>query len=163
MNDDDDFTLLASAYLDNEVTPDERAHVDADPELLAEVERLRTVRLVLADMEPPSITMREAHLAGALDAWDRLPATERTGARRDATPSGIDAAAIAGAASVTAPTPLARRRSGPSTRWLTGAAAALVLGALAAPALATTAATATAPSGASSSEPMLTNGDRKRR
>ena len=127
MNDDDDFTLLASAYLDNEVTPDERAHVDADPELLAEVERLRTVRLVLADMEPSSITMREAHLAGALDAWDRLPATERTGARRDATPSGIDAAAIAGAASVTAPTPLARRRSGPSTRWLTGAAAALVL------------------------------------
>ena len=50
--------------------------------------------------------------------------------RRDVTPAGIDAAAVAGAASVTAPTPLSSRRrtSRPSsTRWLTGAAAALVL------------------------------------
>ena len=71
--------------------------------------------------------VREAQLAAALDVWERLPEAERTGARRDGTPAGINAAAVAGAATVTAPTPLARRRRGTSTRWLTGAAAALVL------------------------------------
>lgn len=123
----DDLTLLASAYLDGDVTADERAVVEADPELLAEVGRLRAVRLLVGEVEPPAISVREAHLAAALGAWDRLPETERVGARRDLTPSGVDAAAVAGAAAVTAPTPLrARRRTG-SSRWLVGAAAAMVL------------------------------------
>jgi len=123
----DDLTLLASSYLDGDVTADERALVETDPEALAEVERLRSVRALLGDVEPPLISVREAHLTAALDAWDRLPAAERTGARRDRTPLGIDAAAAAGAASVTAPTPLNKRRRRTSTRWLTGAAAAMVL------------------------------------
>jgi hypothetical protein len=129
MNDDltDDPTLLASAYLDGDVTDDERARVEGDPELLAEVDRLRSVRFLLGDVEAQAISVREAQLAMALDVWDRLPAAERTGARRDATPAGIDAAAVAGAASVTAPTPINGRRRTTSTRWLTGAAAALVL------------------------------------
>ena len=126
----DDLTLLASAYLDGDVTADERARVHDDPDLLAEVERLRSVRALLSDVEPQAISVREAQLATALGIWDRIPEPERTGARRDATPIGIDAAAVAGAASVTAPTPLnGRRRTSrtSSTRWLTGAAAALVL------------------------------------
>lgn len=126
----DDLTPLASAYLDGDVTADERARVENDTVLLAEVDRLRSVRALLGDVEPQAISVREAQLAAALDAWDRLPERERTGTRRDGTPEGIDAAAVAGAASVTAPTPLSsRRRSGrtTSTRWLTGAAAALVL------------------------------------
>lgn len=123
----DDLTLLASSYLDGDVTADERARVEADEELLAQVERLRSVRALLGVTEPPAISMREAHLSAALDAWDRLPDAERTGARRDRTPPGIDAAAAAGAASVTAPTPLNNRRRQTSPRWLTGAAAALVL------------------------------------
>jgi hypothetical protein len=126
----DDLTLLASAYLDGDVTADERARVENDAEALAEVDRLRSVRALLGDVEPQAISVREAQLAAALEVWDRLPERERTGARRDGTPAGIDAAAVAGAASVTAPTPLSsRRRSGrgTSTRWLTGAAAALVL------------------------------------
>ncbi len=123
----DDLTLLASAYLDDEVTVDERARVENDPDLLAEVERLRTVRVVLGDVEPAPISVREAQLSAALDVWERLPVAERTGARRDATPAGISAAAMAGAATVTAPTPLGNRRRGASTRWLSGAAAALVL------------------------------------
>lgn len=123
----DDLTLLASAYLDDDVTIDERARVENDPDLLVEVERLRSVRLLLGDVEPPAISVREAQLSAALDVWDRLPEAERTGARRDVTPAGIDAAAVAGAASVTAPTPLGNRRRGTSTRWLTGAAAGLVL------------------------------------
>ena len=123
----DDLTLLASSYLDRDVTADERALVETDPDALAEVERLRSVRALLGDVEPPAISVREAHLAAALAAWDRLPEAERTGARRDRTPLGIDAAAAAGAASVTAPTPLGNRRRPTSTRWLTGAAAAMVL------------------------------------
>jgi len=123
----DDLTLLASSYLDGDVTADERALVEADPNALAEVERLRSVRALLGDIEPPTISVREVHLAAALDAWDRLPDAERTGARRGRTLSGIDAAAAAGAASVTSPTPLNNRRRQTSTRWLTGAAAAMVL------------------------------------
>jgi len=123
----DDLTLLASAYLDGDVTADERARVEGDPEALAAVERLRAVRALLGDVEAPAISVRETHLAAAFDAWERLPQAERTGARRDQTPAGIDAAAVAGAASVTAPTPINARRRPTSTRWLTGAAAALVL------------------------------------
>ena len=126
----DDLTLLASAYLDGDVTENERARVESDTEALAEVDRLRSVRALLGDVEPQAISVREAQLATALEVWDRLPERERTGARRDSTPAGIDAAAVAGAASVTAPTPLSgRRRStrGTSTRWLAGAAAALAV------------------------------------
>ena len=47
-HDDDFLDELASAYLDGEVTPEERAQVEADPELLARVERLRGVRVLLA-------------------------------------------------------------------------------------------------------------------
>jgi hypothetical protein len=124
---DDDLTLLASAYLDGDVTADERALVEGDPEVLAEIDRLRSVRFLLGDVEPQAISVREAQLATALGVWDRLPEPERTGARRDATPVGINAAAVAGAASVTAPTPINGRRRATSTRWLTGVAAALVL------------------------------------
>jgi hypothetical protein len=123
----DDLTLLASAYIDGDVTADERARVESDSELLAEVDRLRSFRLILGGVEAQAISVREAQLAMALDVWDRLPASERTGARRDATPAGIDAAAVAGAASVTAPTPINGRRRTTSTRWMTGVAAALVL------------------------------------
>ena len=123
----DDLTFLASAYLDDDIADDERALVDVDPDTLAEVERLRSVRALLGDVDPPAISVRETHLAAALDAWERLPEAERTGARRAPAPAGSDAAAAAGAASVTAPTPLDTRRRPASTRWLTGAAAALML------------------------------------
>ena len=96
----DDLTLLASAYLDGDVTADERARVEADPALLVEVDRLRYVRVLLADVEPSSISVRESLLANALDAWDRVPAP---------------------------PIPLAERRRPNTNRRLLGAAAALVL------------------------------------
>ena len=123
----DDLTLLASAYLDGDVNVDERSRVENDPGILAEVERLRSVRILVGDVEPQSISVRETQFATALDIWDRLPERERTGARRDVTPAGIDAAAVAGAASVTAPTALSGRRRPASTRWLTGAAAAALI------------------------------------
>ena len=130
---------LASLYLDGRTDAEQSARVESDPALLDEVERLRQVRAVLgATMEPPPISVREAHLAGALDVWDRMSGPERSG---DATPgSGIGAAAAAaistpGAASLD---DRRRRRSGRSrtsggasggstARWLVGAAAALVV------------------------------------
>lgn len=121
--------LLASAYLDGEVTPEERAQVEANDEALAEVERLRQVRAVLgATTEPPAISVREAHLAAALGVWDRMPETERAG---QLTPSaGMDAAAGA-AISTPAPTSLSSRRDRRSgrgtTKWLLGAAAGLAV------------------------------------
>ena len=124
----DDLTLLASAYLDGEVDAAERARVEGDPELLAEVERLRTVRVLIGDIEPSPISTREELLANALDAWDRLPAAERT---RDATPRALDRSvhpgAAAAASTITAPTSLADRRKATFNRRLLGAAAAIVL------------------------------------
>lgn len=123
----DDLITLASAYLDGETTAAERAQVEADSELLAQVERLRQVRAVVGNIESAPISMRERHLAGALDAWDRVPTSEKQG---DGTPVGADAAGAAGGASITAPIPLRERRAtrNPiSTRLLTAAAAVVVI------------------------------------
>ena len=126
----DDPTILASAYLDGDVDADERARVESSPELLAEVDRLRQVRAVLTDVPDVSISSRELHLANALDAWDRLPEPERTGSLRDITPTGVDAAARAGAATVSSPSRSSRRsgrRGARSNVWLGAAAAGLVI------------------------------------
>lgn len=123
----DDLITLASAYLDGETTAAERAQVEGDTDVLAEVERLRRVRAVLGTTESAPISVRERHLSGALDAWDRLPASEKLG---DATPVGDDAAGAAGGASITAPTSLRDRRAkrtSISPRILTAAAAVVVI------------------------------------
>jgi hypothetical protein len=126
MNDDSIF--LASAYLDGDVSAAERATVDSDPAMLELVAQLRQVRAMVADVGTPSISMREAHLAAALGAWDRLPDAERSGVLRDATPKGIDSATAAAAASITrATSTLGDRRRARSNRWMLGAAAALVV------------------------------------
>ncbi len=121
----DDQSLLASVYLDGEATREERAQVAASPELLAEVEALSQVRTVLgATTQPPSLSSREAHLAAALDVFERMGDGERLG---EATPAGgVDAAA---AAAVTTPlsssdTGRHRRPQRAPARWLLGAAAA---------------------------------------
>ena len=122
----DDLINLASAYLDGDTTATERAQVENDPELLAQVDRLRQLRAVLSDIEAAPISVRERHLAGALEAWDRLPSSEKIG---DTAPVGTDAAGAAGGASITVPTSLNDRRAQRkpvSTRVLTVAAAVVV-------------------------------------
>jgi hypothetical protein len=125
----DDLTILATTYLDNTAALEERAQVETSPELLAEVERQRLIRAVLADVEAPSISLREQHLSSALEAWDRLPAAVRTATARDTTPSGLDPATAAAAATISTPPPtsLAARRRSKATGWVIGAAAALAL------------------------------------
>jgi hypothetical protein len=61
---------LASAYLDNEVTPDERAHVEASPLLLSLVAQLQPNRDTLQAVAVPSAATREAAVAKALQTLD---------------------------------------------------------------------------------------------
>tara|TARA_B110000483_G_scaffold85199_1_gene105486 strand:- start:3016 stop:3981 length:966 start_codon:yes stop_codon:yes gene_type:complete len=120
-----DLTLLASAYLDGDTTPAERAQVDSDPTALMEVERLRQVRAVLSLTDSASISTRERHLATAFEVWDRMPTSEFS---RDATPAGAESAAAAGQASITSPTsPTVWRQRSSSNRLLVLAAGLVVV------------------------------------
>jgi hypothetical protein len=124
----DDLTPLASAYLDGEATVDEVAQIERDAEMLVEVERLRQVRAVVGDVDPMPISVREAHLAAALDTWDRLPATERDGSQLGALAAGVDPIAAAGVSSISAPATSSRaRRTSRSNGWVLAAAASLVV------------------------------------
>lgn len=129
-------SLLASAYLDGEATADERALVETSPETLDEVEALSQVRTVLTATAPTaSLSEREAHLAGALDVWERMSDLERSG---EATPAaGVDAAAGAAVLTPTSTSEGRRTRGGRSkgrrsgslgaSQWFLGAAATLVV------------------------------------
>ena len=117
----DDLILLASAYLDGEATPDERALVEADPSLLEEVERLRTARTALLDaarFERPRDDAREAAIAAALTAWGSAT-FEPLGSVAGSSPPVPPPAVV----------PFVRRHSY-SARWLTAAAAVAAVAAL---------------------------------
>jgi len=64
MNDDQYF--LANAYLDGELTADERRFAEADPEVMTEVEQLRALQAELRDAPPPSAAARESAIDAAL-------------------------------------------------------------------------------------------------
>ncbi|MEN9645284.1 MAG: hypothetical protein RL238_1953 [Actinomycetota bacterium] len=67
-----DGALLAAAYLDGLASPDERARVEASPQLMALVEEFRRVRDGLADVPPAPVGARERGIAAALAEFDRL-------------------------------------------------------------------------------------------
>lgn len=111
---------LASAYVDGQATAQERAQVEASPELLALVQTYRTMRTSLQAVPPPSAAVRDAALTAALATFDSLGDVE------DDSP----VAATAPLAPVAPPRPnvvsLDRRR-----RWnhvLTAAAAVAIVG-----------------------------------
>lgn len=65
-----DFDDLASAYLDGQLDEADAARVERDPELQAEVDALRAVtEAMAADVAPVDDTVKERHLATALDAF----------------------------------------------------------------------------------------------
>ena len=70
----DDQRLLANAYLDGEVSAEERARAEADPEVVAEVARLRAVSEALRVTDEPDPQRREAAIHAALDAFELRPA-----------------------------------------------------------------------------------------
>jgi hypothetical protein len=67
----DDQLLLANAYVDDELAADERARAEADPEVMAEVVRLRIAITALRDVEPADPARREAALAAAMRSGER--------------------------------------------------------------------------------------------
>jgi hypothetical protein len=87
-HDEFDASELASAYLDGEVSDDERARVESDAALVAEVERLRRVRAALGDVPSASAPSREAAIAAALSTFDEQHTTdaERPGERPSVVP-----------------------------------------------------------------------------
>ena len=63
---------LASAYLDDELDPTERAAASADAEVMATVESFARVRSVLGDVAPVDGSAKDAALAAALAEFDAL-------------------------------------------------------------------------------------------
>lgn len=109
----DDQLELASAYLDGEATTDERAVVESDPQLLAEVDRLRAVRAALGDVEPPLSPAREAAVAAALAVFDERPASTMPSTPGPSAPTNV--------------IPIEHRRRLRRWQGLSAAAAAIVI------------------------------------
>ena len=70
--------LLASAYLDGELTDEERRLAEADPAVMAEVEELRALHVDLAVVEPPTVEARESAIAAAMAAFSPAAAPSAT-------------------------------------------------------------------------------------
>lgn len=69
-----DGELLAAAYLDGHATPEERARVEASPQLMALVATFARLRDGLTDVPPAPVGPRERGVAAALAEFDRLQA-----------------------------------------------------------------------------------------
>lgn len=100
----DEADLLASLYLDDEATLEERARVEADPDLMARVEGFRTIAGLTADVPVPD-GLADIHIAAALDVFDAMgpvaaPSTVSVAsladrrARRSRLPAWLGAAAV---------------------------------------------------------------------
>lgn len=78
----DEHYLLASAYIDGELTATERAAAEADPDVMAVVEQLHGLRQAVSDVAPPTPSVRTAAIAAALGEY---APTTRPAAPRAAT------------------------------------------------------------------------------
>jgi len=106
----DEQYLLASAYLDGELTAAERAAAETDPAVMRAVEELRALQAGVAESPAPAPAARAAGLSAAMHEYDR----------------------VHGAASATA-RPVAAQLHRPGVDWgryLSIAAAVLVVGVL---------------------------------
>lgn len=83
MNDEQYF--LANAYLDGELTADERRIAEADPEVMTEVEQLRALQSELRDVPGPSADARESAISAAMAAFGAAGATADTDVPEPAT------------------------------------------------------------------------------
>lgn len=116
----DEADLLASAYLDNEATSEERARVEADPTLMHRVEEFRTIAMENSKVTPPA-GLAGLQIAAALDEFDAMRSAE------------VGAVATTGEHRPAPVTSLSERRSRRASLpiWLGAAAiAALVVGGL---------------------------------
>ena len=111
----DDQYLLASAYVDGELTDDERRSAESDADVMSEVEFLRVIQSEVRTVEPASHAAREAAIGAAMAVFS-------SGLEQRPAPTGQPVAGITTAPSFT------RRRW--STRYLGVAAGLLAVGLL---------------------------------
>ena len=90
----DEHLLLASAYVDGELTADERARAEADPVVMSMVEELRGVRRQLAVASPPDDPRRDAAIVAALAAALPIPSIAARRRARWMAPVAAAAAAL---------------------------------------------------------------------
>lgn len=76
----DDQFLLASAYFDDEVDAHDKARAEADPIVMTEVARLRTLRADLRRVPAAAPATRARAIEAALDAWSTTTTTATTSA-----------------------------------------------------------------------------------
>jgi hypothetical protein len=90
---------LASAYLDDQVTPEERARVEGDSAVMARVAELRGARDALAaePIESPSPTARDNAIRAAVRAGTTADLAEARAARATRTRQRLRVASIAAA------------------------------------------------------------------
>jgi hypothetical protein len=81
--------LLASAYLDGELTAEERRLAEADPAVMAEVEALRALRVELADVEPATAEARESAIAAAMAVFSAGAGVDAAASLPTAVPSRV--------------------------------------------------------------------------
>jgi len=74
----DEQYLLANAYLDGDVTADERRIAEADPDVMSEVESLRALQAELRETPEASPEAREAAIAAAMNAFHARAAVDTT-------------------------------------------------------------------------------------
>ena len=72
MNDEQYF--LANAYLDGELTADERRIAEADPAVMTEVEQLRALQAELRDVPAPTTAARESAIGAAMATFESAAA-----------------------------------------------------------------------------------------
>ncbi|MDH4364757.1 MAG: hypothetical protein OEY70_11830 [Acidimicrobiia bacterium] len=128
----DNHNELASAYFDGQVSPEEAARVERDPQLMAEVDALAAVveRLQTEEAAVDRGT-RQRHLSAALAAFDQAVPTNviplNASARRHPDGMARGASAPADYRQARAQRPHPRRRQG-LPGWLSAAAVLLVVG-----------------------------------
>ncbi len=77
----DDQYLLANAYFDGELTAEDLRIAETDPDVMSEVDRLRSLRSLLRDTDLPPASVRTAAIAAAMGEFS--PATRAAGAEHD--------------------------------------------------------------------------------
>ena len=70
----DEQFLLASAYLDGELTAAERIAAETDPDIASEIDRLAALRTAGRDVVAPAPRVREAAIAAAMKGFTAAPA-----------------------------------------------------------------------------------------
>jgi len=124
---------LVSAYIDDEVTADQRARVEGDPSLLARAEALRGASVLVGQGVPSTGDVRERSIAAALAEFDLGAGATPPGAARSTEQATTGTSGVSSRSAPVVDLGAARRQR----RRLIGlgAAAAILVGVLAVPAL----------------------------